>query len=104
MREYLVIFEPGENNWSAFSPDVPGCVATGRDRQETESNYQEALIAHLELLAEDGDEIPEPTGITAGYVTVPDFAPAVVNESDLNMTRIEITEIPVSDRKGSMVL
>ncbi len=71
MNEYLVIYEPGKHNWSAFSPDVPGCVATGKNRDETERNFREALTLHLELLAEDGDDIPQPTGIVAGYVTIP---------------------------------
>ena len=72
MNEYLVIYEPGERNWSAFSPDVPGCVATGKDREETERNFREALTLHLELLAEGGDDIPQPSGIVAGYVAVPE--------------------------------
>ena len=63
MSKYLVIYEPGEHNWSAFSPDVPGCVATGKSREETERNFREALTLHLELLAEDGDDIPQPTGL-----------------------------------------
>jgi len=70
MSKYLVIYEPGEHNWSAFSPDVPGCVATGKSREETERNFREALTLHLELLAEDGDDIPQPTGLVAGYVVV----------------------------------
>lgn len=77
MNEYLVIYEPGKRNWSAFSPDVPGCVATGKDREQTERNFREALTLHLESLSEDGDEIPQPTGIVAGYVTVPETQPRV---------------------------
>jgi len=71
MNNYLVIYEPGEHNWSAFSPDVPGCVATGKTREQTERNFQEALTLHLEAIAEDNEEVPMPSGIVAGYVTVP---------------------------------
>jgi len=69
MKNYLVIYEPGERNWSAFCPDVPGCVAAGRTRAETERLMAEALSQHLEGLQEDGEAIPEPSGIEAGYVT-----------------------------------
>jgi predicted RNase H-like HicB family nuclease len=65
MTEYVVIIEPGENCWGAYSPDVPGCIATGATREEAEANYAEALVFHLEGLREDGDPIPLPTS----YVT-----------------------------------
>ncbi len=88
MNKYLVIYEPGERNWSAFSPDVPGCIATGKDRKETEQNFQEALTLHLELLAGDGDEIPQPSGIVAGYVTVPEFGSSAFPPSvDVSKTK-----------------
>ena len=74
MRNYLVIYEPGEYNWSAFCPDVPGCVAAGRTRSETERLMGEALALHLAGLEENGDLVPTPSGIEAGYVQV-DFEP-----------------------------
>ncbi len=70
MKNYLVIYEPGERNWSAFCPDVPGCVATGGTRMETEQRMAEALSMHLAGLEEDGEDAPEPSGIEAGYVSV----------------------------------
>ena len=70
MKNYLVIYEPGERNWSAFCPDVPGCAATGKTRKETERRMAEALTLHLAGLQEDGEEVPEPSGIEAGYASV----------------------------------
>lgn len=70
MKNYLVIFEPGERNWSAFCPDVPGCVATGKTRAGTEGRMVETLTLHLAGLEEDGEEVPQPSGIEAGYVPV----------------------------------
>ncbi len=70
MKNYLVIYEPGERNWSAYCPDMPGCVATGETRSETEQRMGEALALHLAGLQEDGEEVPEPSGIEAGYVPV----------------------------------
>ena len=56
--KYVIILEPGPNNWGAFSPNVPGCVATGQTPQETLSQFLEALDFHLESLQLDGDPIP----------------------------------------------
>ena len=61
MKEYTVIYEHTKNNWSAYSPDVPGCMATGKTREEAELNYKEALAFHIEGLKEDGQPIPEPS-------------------------------------------
>jgi predicted RNase H-like HicB family nuclease len=69
MREYTVLYERGERNWSAYVPDLPGCVATGKTREETEQRLREAICFHIEGLKIDGEEIPEPT-IEAGTVTV----------------------------------
>lgn len=59
--EYLVILEKAENNWAAYSPDIPGCIATGANPDETLQEYQEALRMHLKGLAEDGLPMPQPT-------------------------------------------
>lgn len=61
MKEYLVIYEQAQNNWSAYSPDVHGCVAIGDTREEVARNFAEALAFHLEGLKEDGLPMPEPT-------------------------------------------
>ena len=56
--KYVIILEPGPNNWGAFSPNVPGCVATGQTPQETLSEFLDALDFHLEGLRQDGDAVP----------------------------------------------
>ena len=61
MMEYTVILERGPKNWSAYVPDLPGCVAAGRTRAETEQLMREAIIMHLEALREDGEPVPEST-------------------------------------------
>ena len=58
---YVVIVESGLHNQSAYVPDIPGCVTTGRTTAETMSNMQEALQMHLEGMIEDGDPIPVPS-------------------------------------------
>ena len=63
VKEYSVIIENAGSNFSAYSPDVPGCAATGDTIQETELNFREALQFHLDGLRADGLEIPEPTTI-----------------------------------------
>ena len=59
--EYLVVLEKAEKNWAAYSPDVLGCVATGRTPEETMKRYEKALRMHLQGLQEDGLPAPEPT-------------------------------------------
>jgi predicted RNase H-like HicB family nuclease len=61
MHRYLVIIEKAGENYSAYSPDVPGCVATGATREQAESEMQAALQMHLAGLSEDGLPVPEPT-------------------------------------------
>jgi predicted RNase H-like HicB family nuclease len=69
MKEYTVLYERGERNWSAYVPDLPGCVATGKTREETEQRLRGAITFHIEGLKIDGEPIPEPT-IEAGSVSV----------------------------------
>lgn len=54
-----MVYEHTENNWSAHSPDVTGCMATGNTRDEAEHNFREALEFHSEGLRESGAPIPE---------------------------------------------
>lgn len=54
----LVVVEKGKNNYSAYAPEVLGCVSTGKTREEILRNMQEALKLHLEGMVEDGDELP----------------------------------------------
>jgi predicted RNase H-like HicB family nuclease len=66
---YAVIFEKGTRNYSAYVPDLPGCVAAGRTLKETEELIREAIELHLQGMREDGDKVPEPTCI-AGSVEI----------------------------------
>ena len=60
---YLILIEGGPpSNYSAWSPDLPGCVATGDTLEEVEMEMRDAIAHHLEGLAEDGASIPEPSG------------------------------------------
>jgi predicted RNase H-like HicB family nuclease len=68
MRKYLIVVEKGPRNYSAYCPDLPGCIATGRTRRSVEANMREAIEFHLE-----GFEVlpPPPSAETsAGFVTV----------------------------------
>ncbi len=57
---YLIILEPTITGYSAYSPDIEGCVAAGTDREETVALMQDAIAFHLEGMAADGQPIPEP--------------------------------------------
>jgi predicted RNase H-like HicB family nuclease len=58
---YAIVIEQAEGNYSAYVPDLPGCIATGNTIEETEQALREAIEFHLEGLREDGLPIPEPT-------------------------------------------
>jgi predicted RNase H-like HicB family nuclease len=58
--KYVVVYERAPHNWSAYIPDLPGCIATGRTRPEVERNIREAIELHLESMREDGETIPKP--------------------------------------------
>jgi predicted RNase H-like HicB family nuclease len=60
VKEYTVILEAGDHNWSAYAPDLPGCIATGRTREETLDQMREALMFHIEGMRLHGEMIPEP--------------------------------------------
>lgn len=75
MYRFLVIIEKGENNYGAYSPDLPGCIAVGDTLEEVEKNMQEAIEMHLEGMIEDHEPIPIPQSM-AQYmdVAIPDSA------------------------------
>lgn len=58
MHRFLVVIEESDNNFSAYSPDLPGCVATGKTREDTETNMYEAIRFHVQGLYEDNLPIP----------------------------------------------
>ncbi|GAA5262432.1 antitoxin HicB [Methanocalculus sp. MC3] len=59
MFRFLIIVEKADLNYSAYSPDIPGCVATGKTCLEAEKNMHEAIAFHIEGLKEDRLPIPE---------------------------------------------
>ena len=69
MHRFLVVIERADNNFSAYCPDLPGCVATGESREEVERNMHEAVEMHLRGLIEDKEPIPDADAL-AGYVDV----------------------------------
>lgn len=60
---YLVVIERAGENFSAYVPDLPGCVATGATIEETEREISRAIRFHLDGLREDGSPIPEPSAV-----------------------------------------
>ena len=93
---YLVFFEHGDTNYSAYVPDLPVCVAVGDTLEETRKEISEAIKFHIECLQEDGEVVPKstsklpnqtPSGVSAEFVNVkvkpkkqfvlPFFAPIV---------------------------
>jgi predicted RNase H-like HicB family nuclease len=69
MMQYLIVIEKTETGYSAYSPDLLGCVSTGATREEVEQNMREAVEFHLDGLKLEGLEIPQPTTLSA-YIEV----------------------------------
>ena len=61
--KYLIIYEKTETGYSAYVPDLPGCISTGKTIEETERNIREAIEGHLKTLREFGEPIPRPTSV-----------------------------------------
>jgi predicted RNase H-like HicB family nuclease len=70
MKKYLIVVEKTGTGYSGYSPDLDGCVATGKTRNEVEREMQEAIAFHLEGITRKGEPIPEPRTYSA-YVEVP---------------------------------
>jgi len=69
MHRFLIVIEKANGNYSAYSPDLPGCVATGKTREDAEKNMYEAIAMHIRGLIEDN--IPVPTSHSfAEYIAV----------------------------------
>jgi predicted RNase H-like HicB family nuclease len=69
MKRFLVIIEKATGNYSAYSPDLPGCVATGKTKDQAARNMHQAIKMHLDGLREDGLPIPRSQS-SAEYVAV----------------------------------
>ncbi len=69
MHRFLVVIEKADGNHSAYSPDLPGCIATGDTREQAEQNVHEAVRMHVDGLLEDDLPIPESQAF-AEYIAV----------------------------------
>ena len=67
--KYAVIYERTATGYSAYAPDLLGCIAAGRTLRETEILMREAIDLHLRAMREDGDAIPEPTTVADYIIT-----------------------------------
>jgi predicted RNase H-like HicB family nuclease len=61
MSKYTVVIEDAGPNFSAYVPDLPGCVSAGYTLEEVTANIQEAMALHIESLIEHGEEVPQPS-------------------------------------------
>lgn len=69
MSRYLIVIEQSSTGLSAYSPDLPGCAATGTTREEVERNMRDAIAFHIDGLRQDGAPVPKPSS-SASYVEV----------------------------------
>ncbi len=67
--KYAIVIEKADSNYSAYVPDLPGCVATGATTEETEKEIREAIEFHIEGMKEDGEAVPVPSS-SVEYVEV----------------------------------
>lgn len=70
MTGYAIIIEGEDGSYSAYAPELPGCVSTGRTIDEVECNMREAIEFHLDGMREDGEEIPVPTTVATAIAEV----------------------------------
>jgi predicted RNase H-like HicB family nuclease len=70
MKKYLIVIEQAVTGFSAYSPDLPGCISTGHSHEEVEKNMREAIAFHLDGLRKEGQPVPEPQSYSA-YVELP---------------------------------
>ena len=66
----MVVIEEINTGYSAFSPDLPGCVSTGSSKEEVEKNMKEAIVFHLEGIEKGGLKVPQPHSFSI-YLEVP---------------------------------
>jgi predicted RNase H-like HicB family nuclease len=67
--KYLVVIEPTGTGYSAYSPDLPGCVSTGATQEDVAQNMQEAIVFHVEGLRLEGMTVPQPTS-SSTYIEI----------------------------------
>ncbi len=69
MVRFLIVIEKANRNYSAYCPDLPGCIATGKTREKTERNLHEAVEMHVQGMLEDNLPIPDSVTV-AEYIAV----------------------------------
>ncbi|MDD5313508.1 MAG: type II toxin-antitoxin system HicB family antitoxin [Dehalococcoidia bacterium] len=69
MHRFLIVVEKAKKNYSAYSPDLPGCIATGPTREAVEQNMHEAIELHIKGLKEDKLPVPESSSF-AEYIVI----------------------------------
>jgi predicted RNase H-like HicB family nuclease len=67
---YLIVIEASKTGFSAYSPDLPGCIAAGRTRQDVEEQMRKAIEFHIEGLRDEGQDIPPGISYSA-YIDIP---------------------------------
>jgi predicted RNase H-like HicB family nuclease len=70
VAEYVVVIEHEDGAWGAYVPDLPGCVAVGKSRDEVERLIAEAIPLHIEAMREQGEPVPAPTAVGSTTVRV----------------------------------
>ena len=68
MYKFLIVVEKAGDNYSAYAPDLPGCIATGKTKEEAEENMIEAMEFHIQGLLEDGLSIPKQEAYASVFV------------------------------------
>jgi predicted RNase H-like HicB family nuclease len=96
-KKFLVVYEHGKRNYGGFAPDVPGCISTGKTLPEMRKMMREALEAHLEFMAAEGDQLPKP--VTTTFDFSPEDDPAgEVDHYVVEWLEVEVPEVKLVSR------
>jgi predicted RNase H-like HicB family nuclease len=71
-QKFLVVYEHGRRNYGGFAPDIPGCISTGKTLSDMRRMMKEAMEAHLDFMASDGDLMPQPGTTSIDFSTFDD--------------------------------
>ena len=72
-QEYLIVIEPTQTGFSAYGPDLPGCITVGETVEQTRANMEEAIELYLEELTDAGEDIPTPRKLKDQINTIGDL-------------------------------
>jgi predicted RNase H-like HicB family nuclease len=89
-QRFMVIYEHGKHNYSGFAPDILGAVSTGSTLPEMQRMMKECLEFHLESMAEDGDELPQPVTASFDFGEIRD---ELVDHYVVEWLEIEVPEV-----------